>query len=75
MFLVNNKWFRTIVILGDVWKEFGYNAVVYVAAMTAIDPGLYEAAQTFMKLPRLMVQTVGIRYGILHFLQFCQRLF
>ena len=45
MFLVNNKWFRTIVILGDVWKEFGYNAVVYVAAMTAIDPGLYEAAQ------------------------------
>lgn len=23
MFLVNNKWFRTIVILGDVWKEFG----------------------------------------------------
>ena len=45
MFLVSNKWFRAIVILGDVWKEFGYNAVVYVAAMTAIDPGLYEAAK------------------------------
>ncbi len=45
MFLVSNKWFRSIVILGDVWKEFGYNAVVYVAAMTSIDPGLYEAAK------------------------------
>lgn len=45
MFLVSNKWFRSIAVLGDVWKEFGYNAVVYVAAMTSIDPGLYEAAK------------------------------
>ena len=43
MFLVSNKWFRPIVILGDVWKEFGYNSIVYVAAMTGIDPTLYEA--------------------------------
>lgn len=45
MFLVSNKWFRSIAVLGDVWKEFGYNAVVYVAAMTSIDTGLYEAAK------------------------------
>lgn len=45
MFLVSNRWFRSIVILGDVWKEFGYNAIIYVAAMTSIDPGLYEAAK------------------------------
>lgn len=44
MYLVSNKWFRKIVILGDVWKEFGYNAIVYVAAMTSIDPNLYEAS-------------------------------
>ena len=43
MFLVSNKWFRPIVILGDVWKEFGYNSIIYVAAMTGIDPTLYEA--------------------------------
>ena len=43
MFLVSNKWFRPIMILGDVWKEFGYNSIVYVAAMTGIDPTLYEA--------------------------------
>ena len=43
MFLVSNTWFRPIVILGDVWKEFGYNSIIYVAAMTGIDPTLYEA--------------------------------
>ncbi len=44
MYLVSNDWFRPIVILSDVWKEFGYSAIVYVAAMTAINPDLYEAA-------------------------------
>lgn len=44
MFMISNTWFRPIVIGSDVWKEFGYNAVIYVAAMTSIDPSLYEAA-------------------------------
>lgn len=44
MYLISNKWFRPIVIMGDVWKEFGYSAIVYVAAMTNIDLSLYEAA-------------------------------
>ncbi|ANU55973.1 sugar ABC transporter permease [Acutalibacter muris] len=44
MFMISNTWFRPIIIGTDVWKEFGYNAVIYVAAMTSIDPTLYEAA-------------------------------
>ncbi|MDD7076583.1 MAG: ABC transporter permease subunit [Lachnospiraceae bacterium] len=44
MFMISNTWFRPIIIGTDVWKEFGYNAVIYVAAMTSIDPSLYEAA-------------------------------
>lgn len=28
----------------DLWKELGYNTIIYLAALTAIDPGLYEAA-------------------------------
>lgn len=43
MFLISNTWFRPILIGTDIWKEFGYNAVIYVAAMTGIDPTLYEA--------------------------------
>lgn len=43
-FLGSNTWFRPMVIATDVWKEFGYNSIVYLAAITAIDLGLHEAA-------------------------------
>lgn len=43
-FLADNHWFRKVIVATDVWKEFGYNSVVYLAALTGIDLGLYEAA-------------------------------
>ncbi|MCI5648774.1 MAG: ABC transporter permease subunit [Fusicatenibacter sp.] len=43
-FLGSNNWFRKLIIGTDVWKEFGYNSVVYLAAITGIDAGLHEAA-------------------------------
>ena len=43
-FLGDTKVFPWLIITTDVWKEFGYNSVVYLAAITAIDPGLHEAA-------------------------------
>lgn len=43
-FLADNHWFRHVIIGTDVWKEFGYNSVIYLAALLGIDPGLYEAA-------------------------------
>jgi putative aldouronate transport system permease protein len=36
--------FRNILIWTEVWKEFGYNAVIFLAALTGINPTLYEAA-------------------------------
>jgi putative aldouronate transport system permease protein len=36
--------FRQLIIGTDVWKEFGYNAVIFLAALTGISPNLYEAA-------------------------------
>ena len=39
-----SKYFRQLVVGTDVWKEFGFNAVIYLAALTGIDPTLYEAA-------------------------------
>jgi putative aldouronate transport system permease protein len=44
MFLASNDWFRPVIIGTDVWKNFGYGAIVYLAALTGIDPGLYEAS-------------------------------
>ncbi len=43
-FFQRDDLFRQLVIGSDIWKEFGFNAVVYLAAMTGISPALYEAA-------------------------------
>lgn len=43
-FLGSNDTFQQTIIWTDVWKSFGYGTVVYLAAMTSIDPSLYEAA-------------------------------
>jgi putative aldouronate transport system permease protein len=45
LFLGNNSWFPTIIIASDVWKDFGFNLVIYLAALTGINPALYEAAE------------------------------
>lgn len=43
-FLGENKYFQMTMILTDVWKNFGFGTVVYLAAITSIDLNLYEAA-------------------------------
>lgn len=43
-FMAEPGWFRPIYIILQVWQTFGYSAIVYIAAMTAIDPALYESA-------------------------------
>ena len=44
-FLGDNKWFQGTMVITETWKEFGYGTIVYLAAITGIDPGLYEAAR------------------------------
>lgn len=43
-FLGDPSIFPWTMIITDVWKGFGFGTVVYLAALTSIDPGLYEAA-------------------------------
>jgi putative aldouronate transport system permease protein len=43
-FFAKREIFWQLVTFADVWKETGWNAIIYIAAMTAIDPQLYEAA-------------------------------
>lgn len=43
-FLGEPSIFPYTVIFSDVWKEMGFNAVIYLAALTGIDPTYYEAA-------------------------------
>lgn len=44
MFLASNQWFRPILIISDVWKGYGYGTIIYLAALTNINPALYESA-------------------------------
>lgn len=44
IFLQRAEWFRTIYVASGVWQTTGWGAILYLAALTNIDPNLYEAA-------------------------------
>jgi putative aldouronate transport system permease protein len=43
-FLGNADIFPYVLVVSDLWKEFGFSTIVYLAALTSINPNLYEAA-------------------------------
>lgn len=43
-FLGDNRWFPYVLVATNEWKEFGFNTIIYLAALTGINPTLYEAA-------------------------------
>jgi putative aldouronate transport system permease protein len=44
-FLAKEDFARPIMVLSAVWKDMGYNCIIYLAAIVAINPTLYEAAR------------------------------
>lgn len=44
-YLAEPKYFWTIVITSDIWKELGWSAIIYLAAISSISPEMYEAAK------------------------------
>ncbi|WP_409347096.1 ABC transporter permease [Paenibacillus sp. MBLB4367] len=43
-FLGSNDWFPYVLVVTNEWKEFGFSTIIYLAALTSINPSLYEAA-------------------------------
>ena len=43
-FLMEPGWFRTVFISSGIWQGFGWSSIIYLAALTGINPELYEAA-------------------------------
>jgi putative aldouronate transport system permease protein len=43
-FMTDLKWIRTVVIGSQIWKETGWSAIIYLAAISGVDQQLYEAA-------------------------------
>lgn len=44
-FLTKPEWFRSIYISSNIWKEAGFDSIIYLAAIMGINPALYESAQ------------------------------
>lgn len=59
-FLTIKEYFRTIFVSMNIWKESGFSAIVYLAALSGIDPNLYEAAYVdgANKLKRILHVTI-----------------
>nr|WP_310226361.1 ABC transporter permease subunit [Paenibacillus qinlingensis] len=45
LYMQRESFFRTIVVLSSIWKEIGWGAIIYLAAIAGINPSLYEAAR------------------------------
>ncbi|WNR46150.1 ABC transporter permease [Paenibacillus roseipurpureus] len=45
LFLADGDWFRAIVVVTENWKEFGFSTIIFLAALSNVDPSLYEAAE------------------------------
>jgi putative aldouronate transport system permease protein len=43
-FMASPRWARTLMVVTDIWKEFGWGTIIYLAAITGVDPELYSAA-------------------------------
>lgn len=43
-FMGDKNVFPWTVIISDIWKDFGFGTIIYLAALTSVDPGLYESA-------------------------------
>lgn len=69
-FLSQGDWFRFTVVVSEVWKEFGYGTIVFIAALANINPSLYEAAEVdgasrwkqtwFITIPSLLPMAVVV---------------
>ncbi len=44
-FFGSNQWFRPLYVGSGIWQSFGWNSIIYLAALTNADPTLYEAAR------------------------------
>lgn len=43
-FFLSPQWFRPIYTITNIWQDVGWSSIIYIAALTDIDPTLYEAA-------------------------------
>ena len=43
-FMGSTQWYRPVYILSQIWQTFGYSAIIYISALSAVPQELYESA-------------------------------
>lgn len=62
-FLTDPRWFKTIYVLSGVWQSAGWGTIIYLAALSGVDPGLHEAAiidgaSRFQRIRHINIPTI-----------------
>lgn len=73
-FLAKPEYFWGISVISEIWKELGWGAIIYLAAISGINPSLYEAAEIdganrFQKLRYITLPEISGTIAILFILQ------
>lgn len=69
-FLAESDWFRTIYVITEIWQGLGWESIIYLAALTAVSPELYEAAEMdgagrFTKMRHVSIPGISMTIVIL----------
>lgn len=72
-FLVDANYFHPILLISGVWKTLGWNSIIYLAAITGINPELYEAAKIdgagrFAQIRHVTLPGIRVTIGLLFIL-------
>lgn len=72
-YIAKPEYYWQIAVISEAWKEMGWNAIIYIAAISAINPELYEAAMIdganrYQKMWHITVQSIRPTIAILFIL-------
>ena len=70
----NPKFFRPLIYLSDIWKDAGWGTIIYLAALSGVDPNLYEAAEIdgagrFQKIFFITIPSLSFAIAVTFILQ------
>lgn len=73
-FLSDTRYFRSILVISDIWKGVGWGSIIYLAAITGIDPQIYEAAaidgaSRWQRIIRITVPSIKETIAVMLILQ------
>jgi putative aldouronate transport system permease protein len=66
----DGRYFRAICVISGIWQETGWNSVIYLSAISAVDPDLYEAAMMdgagrFQRIVRITLPCIAPTIAIM----------